>query len=107
MGKQLKFIILSSNIFLENYGIRPSNSLYKPISKLLNNNNILPTTSSSISALVFFQLLLMFNDPDFIEFMSLSEGKGNEIKCDYSSMYNNINFNLALNVYLSYNIIKK
>ena len=114
MGNQLKFIIMSSNMFLENYGIKPSNSLYKPISILLNNNNILPTTSSSISALVFLQLLLMFNDQDFIEFISSSKGKENEtkdqkyeIENDCSSMYNNINFNLALNVYLSYNIIKK
>ena len=100
---------------MENYGIVSNNNIYKDISFLFRINNILPSTSSAISGLILFQILLMFNDLEFIEFISNSEEKGNEIKKENNksneekqfdcSLYKDINVNLAQNIYLFYNII--
>ena len=117
MSKHLQFIILTSNLILENYGILSNNNIYKDISLLFKINNILPSVSSSISGLLLFQLLLIFNDLDFIEFISNSEEKGNEIKEENNklkeekkfdcSLYKNFSVNLAQNIFLFYNNFKK
>ena len=114
MSKHLKFIILTSNLILENYGIVSNNNIYKDISLLFRINNILPSTSSAISGLILFQILLMFNN---LEFISNSEEKGNKIKKENNksneekqfdcSLYKDINVNLAQNIYLFYNNYKK
>ena len=116
MSKHLKFIIFVSNLIRENYGIISSNNIYKEISLLFKINNIFPSTSSSISGLILFQLLFMFNDSDFIEFISLKEEEKNEIKEEKNeikkeknfdfSLYKNISFNSAQNIYLFYNNLK-
>ena len=117
MSKHLKFIILTSNLILENYRIASNNNIYKDISLLFKKNNILPSTSSTISGLIIFQILLMFNDLDFIEFILNSEEKGNKIKEENNkpndekqfdcSLYKDISVNLAQNIYLFYNNYKK
>ena len=117
MSKHLKFIILTANLILENYGIISNNNIYKDISLLFKINNILPSTSSTISGLILFQILLMFNDLNFIEFISNYEEKGNEIKEENSNskeekqfdffLYKDISVNLAQNIYLFYNNYKK
>ena len=58
----------------------------------------------------------MFNDSDFIEFISLKEEEKNEIKEEKNeikkeknfdfSLYKNISFNSAQNIYLFYNNLK-
>ena len=117
MSKHLKFIILTSNLILENYRIVSNNNIYKDISLLFKINNILPSTSTTISGLILFQIVLMFNDLDFIEFILNSEEKGNKIKEENNkpndekqfdcSLYKDISVNLAQNIYLFYNNYKK
>ena len=121
INNQLKFLVLASNIKLSNYGFNKKNILSE-ISLLLEIENVLPAISSSVSGLVVLQLFNMFNDLDFVEYVKLvKEGKiinesndndnlnkiniindkdnnSNEI-----SFYKNVSFNLANNMYLSYN----
>ena len=116
MNNHLKFIILTADLILNNYGISSYNNIYKEISLLLKINNILPSTASAMSGLTIFQLFLMFNDPDVVELVSsLEENKNeikeekNEIKSDInnnSMLFRNFSFNLASNIYLFYNIFQ-
>ena len=116
MNNHLKFIILTADLILNNYGISSYNNIYKEISLLLKINNILPSTASAMSGLTIFQLFLMFNDPDVVELVSsLEENKNeikeekNEIKSDINNnsiLFRNFSFNLASNIYLFYNIFK-
>ena len=113
MNKHLKFIILTSNLILKNYGIKPDNNIYKLISLLFKIDNVLPSTASSIAGIILIQLLLMFNDTDFVDFFSSFEENKNEIqdniiikKNENSSIFQNACFNLASNIFLFYNNIK-
>ena len=117
LNNHTKFIILASKLILKSYGIKSYNNIYQDISLLLNIDNILPSTASSISGLIFIQILLMFNEPDFIEFFSSFEENKNEIQENIIienknnieedfCIFQNACFNLALNTYLFYNSIK-
>ena len=122
INNQIKFIILASNIKLNNYGINNKN-INDSISLMLKINNYLPSVLSSISGLVVIQLFNMFNDIYFLDFIkSIKEGRDNkEIINDNSkenlniininkddknniSFYKNSIFNLASNIYLLYDI---
>ena len=134
LNNHLKFLILTSKLIMKNYGIITNNNIYKCISLLFKIDNIFPTVISSISGLILFQILLMFNDSDFIKFFSSSNGKTNKIKEDEIKedeikedeikddeivkenndnkesgiplIFKNVSFNLGLNIYLFYNIFK-
>ena len=115
LNNHLKFIILTSNLILKNYGIKTYNNIYKDISLLFKIDNIFPSTASSISGLVLIQLFSMINDPDFVEFLSSLEGQLNEIKEENiiirnnnknSLIFKNANINLGMNIYLFYNNFK-
>ena len=124
LNNYLKFLILTSKLIMKNYGIITNNNIYKCISLLFKIDNIFPTVISSISGLILFQILLMFNDSDFIKFFSSSNEKTNEIKEDeikedeivkenndnkkngFPLIYQNVSFNLGSNIYLFYNIFK-
>lgn len=115
INKYLKFIILSSNLILKNYGIKPHNNIYQDISLLCKLENILPSTISSICGNLMTQILLMFNDSDILEFLSTEEKK-DEIKEENASIktdnkkespiFQNAMLNLALNMYLFYSNTK-
>ena len=120
INKQIKLIILTANIKLNNFGIHINNK-NNALFQLLEINEVLPTVSSAISGLTVIQIFKMFNDGKFIDFIkSVKEGK-NEIKqkCEENekninnddddnnsvSFYKNAAFNLASNIYIFYDII--
>ena len=124
LNKQLKTIIIASNIKLSNLGLNKNNK-YKALPLLLKTNIVLPSVCSSISGLTVIQILHMLNDSDFIDFIK-SKKKDivieNQIIDDIKNeenlnkvimnpaennifMYKNIIFNFASNLYISYDIV--
>ncbi len=124
INKQIKLVILASNIKLINFGLNITNK-NNGIYQLLKINEVFPTVSSSISGLTLIQIFNMFNDFKFFDFIkSVKEGKikneiNNKIKENDNpnkiimndgednsiSFYKNSIFNFASNIYISYDII--
>ena len=125
INKQIKFLVLTTNIKLSQYDIinKNKNDL---ISMILTMNQIFPTVASAISGAVIIQLFNMFNDIYFIDFIKLkNKGKTiniNEIEKEGNndenhnrinisqddkniSFYKNYAFNFASNIYLNYDIL--
>ena len=119
LNNHLKFIILSSNLFLNNYGIELNNTNFKDISLLFKQSNILPSLVSTISGIIVIQILLMLNDPDFNNFITsyekvkinINDNETIDKKDDkitnnnFNSLYKNGCFNLASNIHLLYDAI--
>ena len=116
MNKQLKFVILASNIKLSNYGLNETNKS-KAICKVLNINDFQPAISSSISGISVIQLFNLLNDKKVVEFLedkkSENENKINEeenenkiniINDNSFCSFKNTIFNLASNIYLLFEI---
>ena len=116
MNKQLKLVILGSNLKLSNCGLNEYNKS-KAIWKILNINDFQPAVSSSISGLAAIQLFYLFNDSKVLEF--IKEGKSNnnvieeeednknkinENKENSLSCFRNTVFNLASNIYLLFEL---
>ena len=119
LNNHLKFIILSSNLFLNNYGIELNNTNFKDISLLFKQSNILPSLVSTISGIIVIQILLMLNDPDFNNFITsyekvkinINDNETIDKKDDkitnnnFNSLYKNGCFNLASNIHILYDAI--
>lgn len=128
INKQLKFLLLASNIKLSNYGLDKKN-IIPELASVLGIDNVLPTVGSSISGLVVLQLFNMVNDSDFCEYIKLvKEGKiinenndndnlnsiniindNDNNNTNDLSFYKNASFNWANNICLLYDmlIVKK
>jgi hypothetical protein len=115
INTQMKILMFCSKIKLNSYGMNETNNI-KVISKILKINVSQSTISSVISGLAIIQLLNMFNDPKFFDFISQqkNENKINDnsnesqnIINDNSSksLYKNAIFNLCNNIYLIFNVI--
>ena len=122
INKQIKLIILTANIKLNNFGIHINNK-NNALFQLLEINEVLPTVSSAISGLTVIQIFNMLNDDKFIDFIkSVKESvikNENKQKSDENeksiinesddnnsvSFYKNAAFNLASNIYIFYDII--
>ena len=115
MNKQLKLVILGSNIKLSNFGLNESNKS-NAILKILNINDLQPAVSSSISGLVVIQLFNLLNDSKVVDFIKggkeennikeeenknrINEEKDkNEVSC-----FRNTIFNLSSNIYLLFEL---
>jgi len=120
MNKQLKFVILASNIKLSNFGLNEYNKT-NAICSVLKINEYHPMVSSSISGLVVIQLFNLFNDYNFIDFIkeeNMNKNNNNINDEDDQNKINDINigsegrlsyfrnaiFNLASNVYLLFEL---
>ena len=120
MNKQLKFVILASNIKLSNFGLNEYNKT-NAICSVLKINEYHPMVSSSISGLVVIQLFNLLNDYNFIDFLKEEnmnkydnnindeddQYKINEINVGNEgrlSYFRNAIFNLASNVYLLFEL---
>ena len=123
INKQIRLVILSANLKLNNFGIHITNK-NNALFQLLKINEILPTVSSAISGLTVIQIFNMFNDEKFIDLIkSVKEGaikNESKQKCDENekninnddddnnnsvSFYKNAAFNFASNIYIFYDII--
>ena len=115
MNKQLKLVILGSNIKLSNFGLNESNKS-NAILKILNINDLQPAVSSSISGLAVLQLFNLLNDSKVVDFIMggkeennikeeenknrINEEKDkNEVSC-----FRNTIFNLSSNIYLLFEL---
>ena len=118
MNKQLKLVILASNIKLSIFGLNESNK-NNAICSILKFNNHHPMVSSAISGLVVTQLFNLFNDSKFFDFIKEGNNiindnnfKNNQNKIndindrseDRLSCYRNAIFNLASNIYLLFEL---
>ena len=115
MNKQLKLVILASNIKLSNYGLNESNKS-NAILNLLNLNDLQPSVSSSISGLATIQLFYLLNNSNIVDFIKGEkeenniEDKENKNKIDDEkgkngfSCFRNSIFNLASNTYLLFEL---
>ena len=115
INTQMKILMFCSKIKLNSYGMNETNNI-KVISKILKINVSQSTISSVISGLAIIQLLNMFNDSKFIDFISQQKNENkindnsnenNNIINDNSSksLYKNAIFNLCNNIYLIFNVI--
>ena len=118
MNKQLKLVVLGSNIKLSNFGLNENNK-NSAILKILKINDFQPCVSSSISGLSIIQLFNLFNDPNIISYIKdkkyndnnieneENKNKINEIKENNDnklSCFRNSIFNLASNIYLLFEL---
>ena len=111
MNKQLRLVVIASNIKLSNFGLNENNK-NKAICSILKINDFYPMVSSSISGLTVIQLFNLLNDSNAIEF--IKEGKENDnneednkniIKeVDKISYFKNSIFNLSSNIYLLFEL---
>ena len=117
MNKQLKLVVLGSNIKLSNFGLNENNKC-NAICQVLKMNDFQPCVSSSISGLSIIQLFNLFIDSNFINFIKdkkdnniieeeENNNKINEIKENNEnkiSCFRNTIFNLASNIYLLFEL---
>ena len=117
MNKQLKLVILGSNLKLSNYGLNEYNKS-KAILKILNINDFQPAVSSCISGLTALQLFYLLNDSKVLEFIKERKSKNNNIieeeednknnkienNGNHLSCLRNTIFNLASNIYLLFEL---
>ena len=114
MNKQLKLVILGSNIKLSNFGLNENNKS-NAILKLLNISDLQPAVSSSISGLAIIQLFYLLNDSNVVDFIKEEKGGNNIIEENKNkineekdknslSCFRNSIFNLASNIYLLFEL---
>ena len=119
MNKQLKLVILTSNIKLSNIGLNESNKS-NAIWKLLKINDYQPSVNSTISGLVTIQLFYLLNNSNVIDFIKGGKAQNNNKieeednkniiieendKNEKSlSCFRNTIFNLASNIYLLFEL---
>ena len=117
MNKQLKLVIIASNIMLSCFGLNEYNRT-NAICSVLEYNSYHPMVSSSVSSMVMIQLFNFFNDSKFIDYIHEINNNKNETIINDKEKQNKINdgneqkiscfknaiFNLASNIYLLFDL---